>query len=86
MRPPITRPYQLSTIALQVAEGMQFLHSNGIVHCDLKTKNILIDENLTATIADFGLAGIMKDHQGPFGGVGTPTTSHQKSSGVSDMN
>jgi serine/threonine protein kinase len=63
---------QLSTIAYQVAEGMQFLHANGIVHRDLKTMNILLDEHLTVKIADFGLAGIMKDAKELFGGVGTP--------------
>jgi serine/threonine protein kinase len=46
-------PRQLSTIACQVAECMHFLHANGIVHRDLKTLNILLDEALTAKIADF---------------------------------
>jgi serine/threonine protein kinase len=62
----------LSTIAFQVAEGMRFLHANGIVHRDLKTMNILLDEPLIVKIADFGLAGIMKDQQELVGGVGTP--------------
>lgn len=63
---------QLTAIAYQVAEGMRFLHSNGIVHRDLKTMNILLDDAETAKIADFGLAGIMKDNKELIGGVGTP--------------
>ncbi|OHS99947.1 TKL family protein kinase [Tritrichomonas foetus] len=63
---------RLTAIAYQVAEGMRFLHSNGIVHRDLKTMNILLDNFDTAKIADFGLAGMMKDNKELIGGVGTP--------------
>lgn len=65
-------PPHLTEIALQVAQGMKFLHENGIVHRDLKTMNILLDENDVAKIADFGLAGVIKAGQGLQGGVGTP--------------
>ena len=63
---------QLTAIAYQVAEGMRFLHSNGIVHRDLKTMNILLDDKDIAKIADFGLVGIIKEGEGLKGGVGTP--------------
>jgi serine/threonine protein kinase len=29
-------------VMLEIAEGMNYLHSKGLVHCDLKTDNILI--------------------------------------------
>jgi serine/threonine protein kinase len=35
---------------------IDFLHNAGIVHRDLKTTNILLDENGHAVITDFGLA------------------------------
>ena len=63
---------QLTAIAYQVAEGMRFLHSNGIVHRDLKTMNILLDDKGIAKIADFGLVGVIKEGEGLNGGVGTP--------------
>ncbi|OHT16451.1 TKL family protein kinase [Tritrichomonas foetus] len=66
-------PQRLTMLAYQVAEGMRFLHAHGIVHRDLKTMNILLDENDAAKIADFGLAGMMKDKdEALIGGVGTP--------------
>ncbi|KAK9864517.1 hypothetical protein WJX84_000430 [Apatococcus fuscideae] len=42
-------------IALDVAAGMAYLHSKRIVHLDLKTPNILLDEHQTARVADIGL-------------------------------
>lgn len=73
-RTNVTRlnPDRLTAVAYQVAEGMKFLHANGIVHRDLKTMNILLDENDVAKIADFGLAGMMRDNKELIGGVGTP--------------
>jgi serine/threonine-protein kinase len=41
---------------IQVASALQFAHDQGIVHCDVKPENILIDQNGVAKIADFGIA------------------------------
>lgn len=41
---------------LGAAAGLQFLHSKGIVHGDLKGNNILVDGDGTARITDFGLS------------------------------
>ncbi|KAM5585005.1 hypothetical protein ABKV19_004403 [Rosa sericea] len=46
-------------IAVGVARGIQYLHQGcnmRILHFDLKPHNILLDENFTAKISDFGLA------------------------------
>ena len=45
-------------IALDVARGMNFLHTSTpvIIHRDLKSLNILINEKWTAKVSDFGLS------------------------------
>nr|XP_023902042.1 leucine-rich repeat receptor-like serine/threonine/tyrosine-protein kinase SOBIR1 isoform X1 [Quercus suber]XP_023902043.1 leucine-rich repeat receptor-like serine/threonine/tyrosine-protein kinase SOBIR1 isoform X2 [Quercus suber] len=51
-------------IALGVAAGLEYLHFNHsprIIHRDLKPANILLDDDMEARIADFGLAKAMPD-------------------------
>ena len=43
-------------VAIQVAEGLQDAHENGIVHRDVKAANIMITDKGRALVMDFGLA------------------------------
>ena len=43
-------------VGIQVSTALQFAHSRGILHRDVKPANILIDTNNNAWITDFGLA------------------------------
>ena len=42
-------------IFIQVIKGLQYVHSKDIAHRDIKPENILLDDDLNAKIADFGL-------------------------------
>eukprot|EP00980_Cylindrotheca_fusiformis_P008653 scaffold1844_cov124-Cylindrotheca_fusiformis.AAC.2 len=45
-------------ILQDVSQGMRFLHSSipQVVHCDIKSANILVDSRFRAKVADFGLS------------------------------
>lgn len=51
---------QRCTIAVQIVEGLAFLHQNRVVHRDMKSMNILIDAAGHAKLCDFGLAQQME--------------------------
>ncbi|QQK44716.1 kinase domain containing protein [Penicillium digitatum] len=39
--------------AYQIAQAVSLLHSNGIIHCDIKPRNFLLDATLNIKIIDF---------------------------------
>jgi len=48
--------YDILSIFRRVCLGLEHLHSAGYVHADLKPHNILVAEDLTAKLIDFGFA------------------------------
>ena len=57
---------------------MTYLHGRKVMHCDLKSSNVLIDENWNIKLCDFGLSRIKsklnkkKNEKKEEGFIGTP--------------
>ncbi|KAM2781345.1 hypothetical protein FF1_011137 [Malus domestica] len=51
----LTWPIRMS-IAIETADALSYLHASEIVHRDVKTNNILLDDKFCVKVADFGLS------------------------------
>ena len=49
-------PARVVDLALQVCGGLEHAHASGLVHRDIKPGNLLLSEDRTVKIADFGIA------------------------------
>ena len=47
-------PHTKLSILSNIADGLTYLHSQGIIHCDLIPNNVLLTAELTAKITDYG--------------------------------
>ncbi|KAK4786486.1 hypothetical protein SAY86_003175 [Trapa natans] len=73
----------LLKVAIDVSKGMNFLHQNNIIHRDLKTANLLMDENDVVKVADFGVArvkaqtGVMTSETGTYRWMAPEVIQHK---------
>lgn len=58
--------YNVREIILRCAEGLQYLHEQGWVHCDVKPDNFLVDESANVKLIDFSIARQLKKRPGFF--------------------
>lgn len=55
---------QRLSVVVDIADALSYLHTSSvppIIHCDLKPSNVLLGEDMTALIGDFGLAKLLLD-------------------------
>ncbi len=72
---PLPEPEAVS-YASRICEALEYLHANGIVHRDLKPQNIMVCEDGSLRLFDFGIARVEKARRLTFVGLtpamGTP--------------
>ncbi len=49
-------PHEFVNLATQSAEGLQAAHDCGLIHCDIKPENLIVDAQSRLKILDFGIA------------------------------
>lgn len=58
-------PFRKSVaIAAQIANGLAQAHEIGLIHRDLKPENLMVSQDGTAKVLDFGLAKLLKPERG----------------------
>ena len=53
---------QVRKIARQLVQALHYLHSNRVMHRDMKPQNVLLDANNRVMLCDFGFARAMSQH------------------------
>ncbi len=69
-------PGKIRTIISQIGDALDYAHSQGLIHRDVKPSNILIDQRGNCLLTDFGIAKMVEGtkHFTATGGIlGTPT-------------
>ena len=49
-------PHEAARIVAQIAAALDAAHEAGVIHCDVKPANVIVDEHGTAKLTDFGIA------------------------------
>lgn len=64
-------PQQVAAWMKETAEALRYTHSKGILHCDLKPANLLLDQEKHVRVADFGQSAQSGERGTFWGTLGT---------------
>lgn len=60
-------------LLLEILKGLNYAHEHGVLHCDVKPPNVLVDREQRVRVTDFGIArDIGLAHSAHLGAAGTP--------------
>jgi serine/threonine protein kinase len=54
-------PHEVSRLVRQIAAALDAAHAAGVVHCDVKPANVIVDPEGVAKLTDFGIARAARD-------------------------
>lgn len=50
------RPHEAARLVAQIAAALDAAHEAGVIHCDVKPANVIVDQQGSAKLTDFGIA------------------------------
>ncbi len=53
----------------EISDALAYVHAKGLIHCDLKPANVMLDEQGRVRVADFGQSRILTDSAGALGSL-----------------
>jgi len=53
------KPVPFKKWIIELLDGLEFMHEKGVYHLDIRSPNILVDDQLSVRIADFGLSAMV---------------------------
>jgi mitogen-activated protein kinase 1/3 len=80
MSPQYLTTAHIKTFLYQILKALKYIHSHSVIHRDLKPANILLNEDCSLKICDFGLARIVD--QGSMAKNSDDTSNSSSSEGV----